>query len=96
MKTFIFLYLGILLFDIIYTFLYDQFLIDIEPDILKYPFAALHILVSIPLVFMNKNLPFYAPIPMYQAIIIFLGNVLVQTFLIYVVFFKKKKLDTSI
>jgi len=31
MKKFILLFFGVLLFDTIYVFLYDQFLIDIEP-----------------------------------------------------------------
>ncbi|WEK69951.1 MAG: hypothetical protein P0Y62_00090 [Candidatus Chryseobacterium colombiense] len=95
MKKFIFLFFGILLFDIIYVFVYDQFLIDIEPNYLKYPFILIKFLASSPAIFFNKLLPFYAPIPVYQSILALIGNVLLQTFLVHRIFFKKKKLNEN-
>ncbi|MDQ0593734.1 hypothetical protein QFZ37_002103 [Chryseobacterium ginsenosidimutans] len=96
MKRIIFLFFAILLFDIVYVLLYDQFLIDIEPDYLKYPFIVIKYLASSPAIFFNRLLPFYAPIPVYQSILVLIGNVLLQTFLIYTIFFNKKKLNKSI
>jgi hypothetical protein len=91
-KKFILIFFGVLLFDIVYTLLYDQFFIGIQPEILQYPLTAIKYLACVPAVFFNKLLPFYAPIPMYQSILIFLANVFVQTLLIYTIFFKRKKI----
>lgn len=96
MKKFILLFFGVLLFDSIYVLLYDQFLIDIEPEFLKYPLFILKIIVSAPAIFFNELLPFYAPIPFYQSILVLIGNILLQTLLIHTIFFRKKKLDKSI
>jgi hypothetical protein len=96
MKRIIFLFFAILLFDIVYVFLYDQFLIDIQPDYLKYPFILIKYLASSPAIFFNQLLPFYAPIPVYQSILVLIGNVLLQTLLIHTIFFKKKKFDKTI
>jgi len=90
-KKFILTFFGVLLFDIVYTFLYDQFLIGIQPEFLQYPLSAIQYMACAPAVCFNKLLPFYAPIPMYQSILIFLGNVFVQTLLVYTIFFKRKK-----
>ncbi|NML56379.1 hypothetical protein [Chryseobacterium cheonjiense] len=91
MKKFILLFFGVLLFDIVYTFLYDQFFIGIQPEFLQYPLIAVQYMACAPAIFFDKLLPFYAPIPMYQSILIFLGNVFVQTLLVYTIFFKRKK-----
>lgn len=96
MKKFTFLFFGILLFDIVYSFVYDQFLTNVKPEFLNYPLAVIKVLVDSPAVLFNKLLPFYAPIPVYQSILILIGNVVLQTFLIYTIFFKKKKLNKSI
>jgi len=90
-KKFILIFFGILLFDIVYTFWYDQFLIGIQPEFLQYPLSAIQYLACSPAIFFNKLLPFYAPIPVYQLILIFLGNVFLQTLLVYTIFFKRKK-----
>lgn len=91
MKKFILTFFGVLLFDIVYTFLYDQFFIGIQPEFLQYPLIAVQYMACAPAIFFNKLLPFYAPIPLYQSILIFLGNVFVQTLLVYTIFFKRKK-----
>ena len=91
MKKFILLFFGVLLFDLIYVVLYDQFLIDIEPEFLKYPFLILKFIASSPAIFFNELLPFYAPIPFYQSILVLLGNTFLQAILIYSIFFNKKK-----
>lgn len=91
MKKFILTFFGVLLFDIVYTFLYDQFFIGIQPEFLQYPLIAVQYMACAPAIFFNKLLPFYAPIPVYQSILIFLGNVLLQAFLVYIIFFKRKK-----
>lgn len=96
MKKCIFLFSDIFIFDTAYGFLYEQFSGSIEPEFLKYPFILIHFLVSAPAVFADENLPFYAPIPVYQAVLIYFGNVIIQTFLIYTVLFKKKNPDKSI
>jgi len=90
-KKFILTFFGVLLFDIVYTFLYDQFFIGIQPEFLQYPLSAIQYMACAPAVFFNKLLPFYAQIPVYQSILIFLGNVLLQAFLVYTIFFKRKK-----
>jgi hypothetical protein len=90
-KKFILTFFGVLLFDIVYTFLYDQFFIGIQPEFLQYPLIAVQYMACAPAIFFNKLLPFYAPIPVYQSILIFLGNVLLQAFLVYIIFFKRKK-----
>ncbi|WP_374460164.1 hypothetical protein [Chryseobacterium taeanense] len=92
MKKFVLLFFGILLFDIVYMLVYDQFLIGLQPDFLQYPFIFVKYFVSSPAVFFNRLLPFYAPIPMYLSLLIFIGNVLIQTLLIYTIFFRKKKI----
>lgn len=91
MKKFILTFFGVLVFDIVYTFLYDQFFIGIQPEFLQYPLIAVQYMACAPAIFFNKLLPFYAPIPLYQSILIFLGNVFVQTLLVYTIFFKRKK-----
>lgn len=96
MKKFILLFLGILVFDILYSLVYNQFLIDIKPDFLKYPFIVLNFLVSSPAIFVDRNFPFYAPVPVYLAILILIVNVLLQSLLIYTIFFKKKRSDAGL
>ncbi|KAA2220378.1 hypothetical protein FW780_15995 [Chryseobacterium sediminis] len=91
MKNFILIFFGLLLFDLIYVFVYDQFLIGIRPDFLSYLLALIKVLVNSPAVLFNKLLPFYADIPTYQAVLLLIGNVLIQTFLVYRVFFKKRR-----
>ncbi|WBX96679.1 hypothetical protein [Chryseobacterium gambrini] len=91
MKKFILLFLGILLFDILYVFIYDQFFIGIKPEFLQYPLSIIKVLVNSPAVLFDKLLPFYASIPIYKMFLIFFGNILVQTFLIYRMFFKKRR-----
>ncbi|MBB6329295.1 hypothetical protein HNP24_000245 [Chryseobacterium sediminis] len=91
MKNFILIFFGLLLFDLIYVFVYDQFLIGIRPDFLSYLLALIKVLVNSPAVLFNKLLPFYADIPTYQAVLLLIGNVLIQTFLVYRVFFKNKR-----
>ncbi|MDW9381872.1 hypothetical protein [Chryseobacterium sp. JV558] len=93
MKNFILIFFGLLLFDLIYVFVYDQFLIGIRPDFLSYPLALIKALVNSPAVLFNKLLPFYADIPTYQAVLLFIGNVLIQTFLVYRVFFKRRRIN---
>ncbi|WP_312902440.1 hypothetical protein [Chryseobacterium taichungense] len=48
MKKFVLLFFGILLFDIVYIFVYDQFLIGIQPEFLQYPFVFIKYFVSAP------------------------------------------------
>ncbi|WP_143052656.1 hypothetical protein [Chryseobacterium taichungense] len=93
MKKFVLLFFGILLFDIVYIFVYDQLLISIQPEFLQYPFVFIKYFVSAPAIFYNRLLPFYAPIPMYLSLLIFTGNVLLQTLLIYTIFFRRKRKD---
>ncbi|VFB03213.1 Uncharacterised protein [Chryseobacterium taihuense] len=90
MKKFSLLYLAILLFDVIYSVLYNAFLSDLENEYLRYSFYFLHYVISTPAVFFNKLLPFYLPLPAYQLILIFLGNVFFQTLLMYSLFFRKR------
>lgn len=82
-KRFSIIFFGLLLFDLIYVFIYDQFMIGLKPEFLNYPLALIKVLALFPAVLFNKSLPFYALIPTYQAILIFIGNFLVQAFLIY-------------
>ena len=91
MKNFILIFFGLLLFDLIYVFVYDQFLIGIRPEFLSYLLALIKALVNSPAVLFNKSLPFYADIPTYQAVLLLIGNVLIQTFLVYRSFFKKRR-----
>ncbi|CAD7799562.1 hypothetical protein CHRY9390_00504 [Chryseobacterium aquaeductus] len=91
MRKFILVFFGVLLFDLIYVLIYDQFLIDIEPEFLKYPLLILKFIASSPAIFFNKLLPFYAPIPFYQSILMLLGDTFLQALLIYSLFFNKKK-----
>lgn len=95
MKNFILIFFGLLLFDFLYVFVYDQFLIGIKPDFLSYLLALIKVLALFPAVLFNKSLPFYAIIPTYQAVFIFIGNVLIQTFLVYRFFFKKRKVSSQ-
>jgi len=88
-KKFILLFLGILIFDILYVFIYDQFFIGIKPEFLQYPLSIIKVLASSPAVLFDPLLPFYAPTPFYKVFLILLGNVFIQTFLIYRMFFKK-------
>ncbi len=83
MKRFTIIFFGLLLFDLIYVFIYDQFLIGIKPEFLNYPLSLIKVLALFPAALFNKSLPFYAPIPTYQVILICIGNVLVQAFLMY-------------
>ncbi len=90
MKKIILIFVGLFLFDIIYVEIYNQFLINIKPEFIQYPLLIINYLASSPAIFYDELLPFYALIPTYQSILIFLGNVGIQTFLIYWIFFKNK------
>jgi hypothetical protein len=58
MKKIILIFFGILLFDIIYVCIYDQFLIGLKPVFLNYPLLLIKALVSSPAILFNKSLPF--------------------------------------
>lgn len=90
MKKFILLYFGVLLFDVIYSVFYNSILTEIKIEFLKYPFILINYLSCSPAIFFNKLLPFYLPLPTYQLVLILLGNVFLQTLLVYTLFFKKK------
>jgi len=64
----------------------------IEPYYLQYPFILIKYLASSPAIFFNRLLPFYAPIPVYESILVLIGNILLQTLLIHTIFFRKKNL----
>jgi hypothetical protein len=89
MKKFIFLFVAILMFDLIFVSLYDQIFINFEPAYLKIPLLIIKYLVSAPAIFFNELLPFYLPLPTYQSVLIFFANIFFQTFLIYSIFFSK-------
>lgn len=94
LKKFLLLFFGVLLFDLIYVFIYDQSLIDIQIQFLKYPLLIIKFIASAPAIFFNKLFPFYAPIPLYQSILILLGNTFLQALLVYPIFFKKRQIKT--
>ena len=96
MKKFILLYFAILLFDVIYSVLYHSILELITIEFLKYPFIVINYLSCSPAIFFNKLLPFYLPLPTYQLVLILLGNVFLQTLLVYTIFFKKKNNQKTI
>lgn len=90
MKKFIFVFIGVLVFDVFYNLLYSSFFVEISVPY-RYPFLLLDYLISSPAIFFNPLYPFYAPIPMYQLLLIFLGNVFIQSLLIYRLFLYKNR-----
>jgi len=91
LKKFILIFVGLAIFDVLYSDLHYEILKVIDNEYLKYPFIILNYLISSPAIFFDDLLPFYKPLPTYQSILIFLGNVLIQTFLVFQIFFRSNK-----
>ena len=90
MKKFTLIFILVLIFDIAYNFLYDILFIDIHYSIIKYPLLFIKYIISSPANMYDRLLPFYSPIPIYQSILFLIGNVFIQSCLIFWIFFKKK------